>query len=152
MILTDAQWQLIQPLIAPHLPVKSNPNLGGRPPINERLVLDGILYKLTTNLPWYDLPPSYPSYQTCYRRYRQWQRLGVLNAILAALYQDCLERGGVDPLNALEQGLVSLTHENGEWRCCIAPHLHHTWQLSVILLFLGVALRRMRSYRTFKFE
>ena len=152
MSLTDDQWHLIQPLIAPHLPVKEQPSRGGRPPINERLVLDAIFWKLTTNLPWYDLPPSYPSHQTCYRRYRQWQRLGVLNAIFGVLDKDCRQRGGVDPLQAVEEGLVSLTFKQGEWRCRIAPQLRDTWQLDVILLFLGLAVRRMHTYRTLKNE
>ena len=147
MPLTDEQWQLIQPLIAPHLP--ADRSLGGRPPIDERRVLDGILWKLSNNLPWYSLPPEYPSHQTCYRRYRQWLRLGVLESIFGALYRDCLVRGGLDPIAAVEQGLVRLKFQKGEWRCLVSPHLQDTWQLSVILLFLGLAVKHMQTYRTF---
>ena len=70
--LTDEQWAEIKPLINP----TGSAATRGRPPIDERLVLDAILWKLASNKPWYDLPVSqgsvqFPSRQTCYRRYRQ---------------------------------------------------------------------------------
>ena len=145
MDLTDEQWLLLQPLITPHL--AADHTLGGRPPIDERRVLDGILYKLRNNLAWYHMPSGYPSYQTCYRRYRQWLRLGVMQAIFQTLYQDCLERGGVDVLRVIEDGLVSIESQNGQYRCIIRPDLLDSWQLPVILLFLGMVARRMKTTR-----
>ncbi len=143
MDLTDEQWLLLQPLIAPHLPPAST--LGGRPPIDERRVLDGILWKLRNNAPWYDLPSAYPSHQTCYRRYRQWQRLGLLDAILQALYQDYLDRGGVDIQQLIQHGHISIKLEGGIYRCYIVSHLCESWQLPIILLFLGLIVKRLKA-------
>jgi transposase len=62
MNLTDEQWRLIEPILPP-----PSPSDRGRPPLDRRAVLDGILWKFRTDNPWYDMPPDYPSYQTCYR-------------------------------------------------------------------------------------
>jgi transposase len=149
MSLTEEQWRLIQPLIEPHLP---HPGARGRPPIDERRVLEGIFWKLSNNAPWYGMPPAYPPYQTCYRRYRQWQRLGVLDAIFQTLYQDLLVRGGVDLEQALQNGRIRFERQEGSLHCVIDPQLHGSWQLYAILLFLGMAVRKMKSYRTLTTE
>ena len=68
MDLTDQQWQLLQPLFNEHYPQPTPRSLevGGRPPIDPRPILDAILWKIRNNAPWYDLPRRYPSYQTAY--------------------------------------------------------------------------------------
>ena len=58
--LTDEQWQVIEPLIPP----PSSAATRGRPPINERAVLDGIFWKIINASAWYHLPSEYPSWQT----------------------------------------------------------------------------------------
>ena len=42
---------------------------------------------MTRDLPWYDLPPQFPSHQTVYRRYRQWRWTVLLDAIRSSLLQ-----------------------------------------------------------------
>ena len=49
MNLTDEQWRLIEPILPPPSPADR-----GRPPIDRRAVLDGILWKIRTDNPWYD--------------------------------------------------------------------------------------------------
>src|SRR5574341_765243 len=98
MDLTDEQWQLVEPLLLP-LPPRGR----GRPPRDGRAVLNGILWKLCTGEPWYNLPPAYPSHQTCYRYYRQWQRAGLLREILARLEEDLRVRGGLDLQRAVRR-------------------------------------------------
>ncbi len=97
--LSDEQWRLIYHIFPP-----PSTALGGRPCIDERRVLDGILFKFTTGYPWYDLPEGYPSWQTCYRRFRLWLRQGILHQIFALLYADLRQRGGVDLVQALKDG------------------------------------------------
>jgi transposase len=101
MDLTDEQWALIQPLIPP-----PSPYARGRPPADPRATLDGILRKLRLSAPWYDLPPCagdyYPSWQTCYRRYRRWQRAGLMDRIYRLLYQDLCDRAGIDLFKLLQ--------------------------------------------------
>ena len=59
--LTDAQWAQIEP----HLPRPTRSRKGGRPPIEPRAVIDGILWVLKTGARWRDLPEGYPGGSTC---------------------------------------------------------------------------------------
>lgn len=93
MDLTDAQWERISVLI-PDPPRR--PDNRGRPWRPARDVLNGILWVLRTGAPWKDLPDRYPPYQTCHRRFQQWQRSGVLEVVLKALADDLDERGGIN--------------------------------------------------------
>ena len=43
--------------------------------------------------PWSDLPLRYPPYQTCHRRFQQWERSGLLTDLLTRLAQDLRDRG-----------------------------------------------------------
>jgi transposase len=50
-----------------------------------RDVLKGVIWVLRSGAPWADLPKRFPPYQTCHRRFQQWQREGVLDKILRVL-------------------------------------------------------------------
>ena len=63
-LLTDAQWEKIGPL----LPKRPKRPRGGRPPANDRKVLEGILWILRSGARWQDLPDEFPSPATCWRR------------------------------------------------------------------------------------
>jgi transposase len=58
-------------------------------------VLNGVLWVLRTGAPWHDLP-RYPPYQTCHRRFQQWQRSGRLLRVLQRLAEDLRDRGKLD--------------------------------------------------------
>ena len=74
--LTDQAWAQIQPL----LPVNGRP--GGQW-ANHRQVLNGIVWKLSTGVPWRDLPERDGPWQTCYERFRRWQADGTWQRLLA---------------------------------------------------------------------
>src|SRR6202162_2517332 len=61
-----------------------------------RAVLNGVLWILRTGAPWHDLPPRYPPYQTCHRRFQQWRRDGLLTDLLTRLAEDLHDRGKLD--------------------------------------------------------
>ena len=67
------QWKLLEPMLPKP---KRNPK-GGRPPIDNREVMEGILWILRTGARWQDLPDRYPSASTCWRRLRLWEEQGV---------------------------------------------------------------------------
>ena len=54
--INDEQWKLLKPL----LPEPKVSPKGGRPPIDNRKVLEGILWVLRTGAKWQDLPDRYP--------------------------------------------------------------------------------------------
>ncbi|MGS2805748.1 IS5 family transposase [Nocardia sp. MW-W600-9] len=77
-IVDDQLWAVIEPL----LPVKA-PGTPGPPRMNDRLVLQGILFVLITGIGWEDLPQElgFGSGMTCWRRLRDWQAAGVFEAM-----------------------------------------------------------------------
>ena len=74
-LVTDELWAVVEPLLPPELPKPR----GGRPRIDARAVLMGILFVLKTGIPWEMLPKEmgYESGMTCWRRLREWQATGV---------------------------------------------------------------------------
>jgi len=59
--LTDFEWRMIEP----HLPNKSR----GVPRVDDRRVLNGILWTLRSGAQWRDVPKRYGPYTTCYNRF-----------------------------------------------------------------------------------
>jgi transposase len=87
--LSDAQWQLIEPILRPQRRFDGR----GRPWQDTRAVLNGILWVLGTGAQWRELPKKYPPYQTCHRRFQQWVREGKLERILRVLAEELQARG-----------------------------------------------------------
>src|SRR5215472_14454173 len=69
-LLPDELWELIRPLIPPHPPQPK----GGRPWLDDRKALTGIIFVLKTGLPWEDLPQEMGCGcgMTCWNRLRDW--------------------------------------------------------------------------------
>jgi transposase len=88
-LLNDKQWDKIAPLL-PKLPRGAK---RGRPPADQRLVLEGILWVLRSGARWRDLPKEYPSASTCWRRLRGWEERGVWLKIWRGLLGQLDARG-----------------------------------------------------------
>ena len=71
--LTDEQWFRIADLFPWEPPTRA----GGRPRIEPRVCLEGILWILRTGARWKDLPRSFPSPPTCWRRLQEWTASGI---------------------------------------------------------------------------
>jgi transposase len=138
MNLTDEQWRLIEPILPPPSPADR-----GRPPIDRRAVLNGILWKFRTDNPWYDMPPDYPSHQTCYRCHRKWARDGVMQKIYDALFSDLITRGGFDFEQALQDGIIRVNQIASLEILTIPPRLRDTWQWSTVVLFLRPKMEKI---------
>ena len=88
--LSDEQWERLRPLLPPL------PSGRGRPRADDRLIVDGILWRLATGVPWRDLPERFGSWRTVYSRFRRWQRQGVWERVLAALQAEGDAAGDLD--------------------------------------------------------
>ena len=74
--ITDTLWELLQPL----LPTTTRRfRYPGRRRLDDRRVLNGILYVLATGIAWDQLPQQlgFGSGMTCWRRLRDWNHAGV---------------------------------------------------------------------------
>ena len=87
-LLTEAQWKKIAPL----LPKPPKQRKGGRPWIENRRVLEGILWILRSGARWQDLPEKFPHPSTCWRRLRDWEERGVWLNIWRAFLSELNER------------------------------------------------------------
>ncbi|MFJ4704918.1 IS5 family transposase [Streptomyces anulatus] len=87
--LTNHEWSLLEP----HLPA-----LGGRGGRwnDHRTVLNGILFRVRTGVPWRDLPERYGSWKTVYERHRRWSADGTWDRILQAVQADADLAGRID--------------------------------------------------------
>lgn len=72
---SDELWSVIVPLLPPERPKPK----GGRPRVPDRAALTGIIFVLTSGIPWEMLPLELGcgSGVTCWRRLRDWQQAGV---------------------------------------------------------------------------
>jgi len=91
-LVTDELWAVIEP----HLPARRAYPKGGRPPLEDRSALTGILFVLKTGIPWEYLPQEMGcgSGMTCWRRLRDWEQMGVWRTLHCIL---------LDRLNGAEQ-------------------------------------------------
>lgn len=91
-LLTEQQWCKIAPLL-PEL--KPSPK-GGRRFVDNRRVLEGILWVLKTGARWRDLPPQYPSPATCWRRLRDWEEQNVWLNVWRTFIEELDEAGHLE--------------------------------------------------------
>ena len=74
-LVSDELWEIIEPL----LPEKPPKPKGGRPRIEDRAALIGIIFVLKSGIPWDMLPQEMGcgSSVTCWRRLEEWQEAGM---------------------------------------------------------------------------
>lgn len=84
-LLSDELWLLIKGFLPAHPPSTK----GGRPRINDRAALTGILFVLKTGIPWQYLPRELGcgSGMSCRRRLHEWTNMGVWHRIHKAILQ-----------------------------------------------------------------
>jgi transposase len=74
---SNYEWGVINPM----LPNKPR----GVPRVDDRRILNGIFWILSSGAPWRDLPDNYGPYTTCYNRFVRWRRAGVWDQLMNAL-------------------------------------------------------------------
>ncbi|WP_082855231.1 transposase [Paraburkholderia phytofirmans] len=77
--LSDPEWERIK-----HLFPRSEP-LRGRPPRDNRAILNAILWVQKTGEKWHRLPSCFPPQQTVYGKYLTWRQTGVLQQVFELL-------------------------------------------------------------------
>src|SRR3954467_1198032 len=103
---TDPQWEQIAPLLPPERPPS------GRPNRDHRTIINGIVWRLCTGVPWRDLPERYGKWQTVYSRLRRWQAAGVWERVLRAVQAAADARGELDWTLHFVDGSVIRAHQH----------------------------------------
>lgn len=86
--LTDAEWELVQPLIPP---AKRG---GRRREVDVREVVNGLLYVLSTGCQWRAVPKDLPPKSTLFSYFDLWNWDGTLGRIHEQLYVKCRATAG----------------------------------------------------------
>lgn len=86
--LTNEQWEQLAPLLPPQKPHT------GRPALDHRQVMNGILWVLRTGAPWRDMPERYGKWTTVYSRFQRWRKNGTWDRIFAEM-QTIKDREGL---------------------------------------------------------
>lgn len=85
-MIRDEDWARIKPL----LPKKQTKR--GRPSLDNRIVIEAILWVLRTGAPWRDLPEEFPPWKSVYTRFWRWSKQGVWDEIWEHLKKRCRSR------------------------------------------------------------
>jgi transposase len=87
----DELWERVEKWIP-----KRKHSHSGRPPKPDRVVMEGIVYRLRTGCQWDAIPAEFGSSSTCRRRFAEWRDAGVFYMmwVEALLMYD--EQRGID--------------------------------------------------------
>jgi len=89
--LTDAEWNILGPLVPP-------PKPGGRPAkYPRREIINAIRYVLRTGCAWRLLPHDLPPWQLVYHYFWVWRREEIWQQIHQALHIRVRQAGGREP-------------------------------------------------------
>lgn len=77
--LTDQEWEQIAPLLP------SGKGKRGRPPKDNRQMLNAMVWLARSGAPWRDLPERYGPWESVYSRFRKWIDDGILDNIFRVL-------------------------------------------------------------------
>ena len=81
--LTEAQMARLEPFF---------PKSHGKPRVDDRRVLSGIIFINRNGLRWCDAPAEYGPHKTLYNRWKRWSDMGVFARIMAGLASESAEQ------------------------------------------------------------
>src|SRR5215211_8916570 len=125
--LSDAEWQILEPLLAPS-------TRRGRPRKHtRRRMLDAVLYVLRGGVPWRLLPHEFPPWRSVYDQFRRWRQSGIWRHINDALRGPTRQMAGRNraPHGAIIDSQTARTSEAGGERgynvASVSPDASAIW-------------------------
>jgi putative transposase len=88
---SDDLWKTIESVVAELDP----PAKTGRPHVDERTALNGIIYQMRSGCQWNHLPRDFGDDSSVHRQLQRWVKKGIFERIWVALVECCDELGGV---------------------------------------------------------
>ena len=102
LILTDAQWAVMEPY---SLGKAGDPGGTGS---DGRLFVEAVLWIARTGSPWRDMPEKFGEWNATYQRFRRWKRRGVFKRMFEAASSDA------DLEYAMIDGTIVKVHRHGQ--------------------------------------
>ncbi|MFF9870425.1 IS5 family transposase [Streptomyces sp. NPDC013953] len=96
--LSDAEWEFVRPLLPE--------SLRGRKGLDDRRVLNGIVWKFRAGVAWRDVPERYWSWATLHTRYRRWAMDGTFDRMLRAAQAKADAAGDIEWLVSVDSTIV----------------------------------------------
>lgn len=92
-LLPEALWEEIEPLLPPPSRAET-----GRPPVDNKKALRGIIFVLRFGVPWQAVPTDAfgVSGSSCWRRFSEWTDAGVWPEVHRRLLNRLGKQGGID--------------------------------------------------------
>src|SRR5215212_10829052 len=92
-LVPDDLWEIIEPILPKHEPSPK----GGKPRVEDRVCLTGIIFVLKTGIPWEDFPQELGCCgMTLWNRLHDWQRTGVWERLHRTLLHHLAAAGKID--------------------------------------------------------
>ncbi|MFF0163887.1 transposase [Streptomyces sp. NPDC005263] len=101
----------------------------GRPRIEDRQVINGMVYKIRTGISWRELPEPYGSWKTVYTHFRRYALDGVFTRALQQVQDHADAAGDIDWLVVAGQGVVDGVTCSSSFRGTLAAYLVHASHL-----------------------
>lgn len=87
----DPAWQRLKPILDELYP----PAPVGRPHVDFRAALNGVIFRMRSGCQWNHLPREFGDDSSVHRWFQRWVTDGVFEKLWAILVEDCDELGGV---------------------------------------------------------
>ncbi|MFB9991929.1 IS5 family transposase [Deinococcus oregonensis] len=102
--ISNEQWERLEPLLPPLVGL-------GRPYLEHRPIISGILWVLRTGAPWRDVPERFGKWTTISSRFRRWTAKGIWQQVWAELQRQADQKGQLDWSMHFVDGTVVRAHQ-----------------------------------------
>lgn len=106
--LSDAEWEFVRPLLPE--------SVRGRKRLDDRRVLNGIVWKFRTGVAWRDVPDRYGPWATLHTRFRRWAANGTFDRMLRAAQAKADAAGDIEWLVSVDSTVVRAVHRRNRAR------------------------------------
>lgn len=96
--LSDVEWEFVRPLLPE--------SLRGRKRLDDRTILNGIVWKFRAGVAWRDVPERYGPWATLHTRFRRWAKDGTFTRMLQAAQARADAADDIDWLVSVDSTIV----------------------------------------------